>query len=114
VLAAAVLGAQPAVFAQARGADAGAPSTRPEVVITGTRETDAALTVKVEKALQDDPYLFVPHVDVVTENGVVRLEGIATDPADMRRALRLARRAAGGRRVVNAIELWVVSEDNDK
>jgi hypothetical protein len=37
-----------------------------------------------------------------------------TRAADLRQMLRLARRAAGGRRVVNRVELWVVSEDNDK
>jgi osmotically-inducible protein OsmY len=99
------VGARPAAFAQA---------TRADVVITATREADAELTAKVTQALQDDPYLFVPHIDVVTENGVVKLQGIATDPAELRHALRLARRAARGRRVVDAVELWVVSEDNDK
>lgn len=113
-MAAAALGARPTAFAQARGADSDAWGTRADVVVTATREADAALTAKVEKALQDDPYLFARHIDVVTENGVVKLQGIATDPADLRQALRLARRAAGGRRVVNEVELWVVSEDNDK
>jgi osmotically-inducible protein OsmY len=114
VLTAAGLGTRPAAFAQGRAVDAAAQTTRPDVLITATREEDAVITAKVEKALQDDPYLFAPHIDVVTENGVVRLQGIATDAADMRQALRLARRAAGGRRVINAIDLWVVSEDNDK
>jgi hypothetical protein len=33
---------------------------------------------------------------VVTENGVVRLEGIATEMSDITRAVMLARRAAEG------------------
>ncbi len=72
------------------------------------------LTAKVEKAIEEDRWVYVPHIEVVTVKGVVRLEGMARDPSELNRALMLARRAARGRRVVNAVELWVVSEDNDK
>jgi hypothetical protein len=48
-----------------------------EVVITARKEADTALTARVLKVLQDDP----------------------------QRALQLARRVAGRRRVVNEIEL---------
>jgi len=83
-------------------------------VVTATREADAALTAKVEKALENDPWVFTRHLDVVTENGIVRLEGIARDPSELNRALMLARRAARGRRVVNEVELMEETEDNDK
>jgi hypothetical protein len=76
-----------------------------EVVITARKEADAALTARVLQVLQDDPYVFADHIEVVTENGVVRLEGIALDVTDMYRAVDLARRIAGKRRVVNEIEL---------
>jgi osmotically-inducible protein OsmY len=89
-------------------------SQLPQVVVSARREADAVLTAKVEKALQDDPYVYVPHISVTTENGIVRLEGLATDVYELRRALMLARRVAGKRRVVDDVELWVVSEDNDK
>jgi osmotically-inducible protein OsmY len=68
---------------------------------------DTPLTAKVVQALRADPYLFADHMTVVTENGVVRLQGIALDISDLQRAVRLARRVAGRRRVVNEIELIV-------
>lgn len=108
----AALAVRSPTLAQAPAPQSGANVT-PEVVITATREADAVLTAKVEKALQDDPYVFTAHVAVVTENGVVKLEGIARDPSDLNRALMLARRAAGRRRVVNAVELMEDTEDND-
>jgi hypothetical protein len=86
---------------------------RPEVTVTASRETDAILTAKVEQALQDDRYLFSAHMSVVTENGIVRLQGIAIDVSDLRRALFLARRIAGRRRVVNELELISVAADHD-
>jgi osmotically-inducible protein OsmY len=89
-------------------------SKLPQVVVTARQQADAVLTAKVEKALNDDPYLFVPHISVTTENGIVRLEGVATDVYELRRALMLARHVAGKRRVVNDVDLWVVAEDNDK
>lgn len=80
---------------------------RPEVVVTGTRLTNEAVTAKVVQALRADPHVFADHMSVVTENGVVKLQGIAIDLWDLQQALRLARRVAGGRRVVNEIELMV-------
>jgi hypothetical protein len=96
-----VLGAPPPLPAQA---SPGATKLE-EVVITARKEADAALTVRVLKVLQDDPYVFADHIEVVTENGIVRLQGIALDYGDLQRTLLLARRVAGRRRVVNEIEV---------
>jgi hypothetical protein len=100
-LGAALLVGLPPLVAQAIPA----ASKLEEVVITARKEADAALTARVLQVLQDDPYVFADHIEVVTENGVVRLEGIALDVTDMYRAVDLARRIAGKRRVVNEIEL---------
>ena len=86
---------------------------RQEVTITASRQTDAVLTAKVERALHDDPYIFAAHMSVVTENGIVRLQGIALDVNDLRQALALARRIAGKRRVVNEIDLIPPDADHD-
>ncbi len=86
---------------------------RSEVTITASRQTDAALTAKVEQALHDDPYIFADHLSVVTENGVVRLKGVAVDLSDLRQALALARRIAGRRRVINEIDLIPEDADHD-
>jgi hypothetical protein len=101
MLGGAALGAPPLLLAQASFGGA----KLEEVVVTARKEADAILTAKVEQALKDDPYVFAAHMNVVTENGVVRLEGIALDVTDMYRAVDLARRIAGKRRVVNEIEL---------
>jgi hypothetical protein len=96
-----VLGAPPPLPAQA---SAGGTKLE-EVVITARKEADAALTARVLKVLQDDPYVFADHIEVVTENGIVRLQGIALDYGDLQRTLWLARRVAGRRRVVNEVEV---------
>jgi hypothetical protein len=96
-----VLGAPPLLLAQA-----GPGGTKlEEVVITARKEADAALTARVLKVLQDDPYVFADHIEVVTEKGIVRLQGIALDYGDLQRTLWLARRVAGRRRVVNEVEV---------
>jgi osmotically-inducible protein OsmY len=112
--------ASPAPFGQATPGQApleqpasSAHESHPEVVITGTRESDAVLVAKVEQALQKDPYLFVSHISVSAENGVLRVEGVVQDPFDMLQVLRLARRAAGKRRVINEIEFVDGGEDHD-
>jgi osmotically-inducible protein OsmY len=108
----AALSAWPAQ-AQAPAVERHAEPPREEVIITATRQSDAVLTAKVEQALKDDPYIFAEHMSVVTENGIVRLQGIALDVNDLRQALTLARRIAGRRRVVNEIELMPLGADHD-
>jgi osmotically-inducible protein OsmY len=86
---------------------------REEVTISAGRETDAVLAAKVEQALHDDPYIFADHMDVVAENGIVRLRGVAVDASDLRQALALARRIAGKRRVINEIDMIPEDADHD-
>jgi len=64
-------------------------------------------------ALNQDPYLFVGHITVTAENGVVRLTGFAIDRMDLLQAVHLARRIAGKRRVINEIERISGSPDHD-
>jgi len=108
----AALAVGPSASAQAPATPSHQPSP-PEVVVSASRLADEALTAKVVQVLKDDPYVFAGHISVVTENGVVRLEGIATDAHDLHRTLFLARRVAGKRRVINAIELIAVDSPMD-
>jgi glutathione S-transferase len=111
VLGVAALVASPALRSQA--APEPAEKLPLEIVISAERERDAALAAKVEQALQNDPYLFTDHISVSAEHGVVRLEGFVTDPFEMRQLLRIARRAAGKRRVINEIEFVDPGVDHD-
>jgi osmotically-inducible protein OsmY len=86
---------------------------QPEVVISATRESDAALVAKVEQAMENDPYLFVSHISVSADKGVVRIEGVVQDPFDMLQIVRMARRIAGRRRVINEIEVAMGGVDHD-
>ena len=105
--------AGPSATAQATATPSGHEASSPEVVVSATRLEDEALTAKVVQGLQEDPYIFAGHITVETENGVVRLQGIATDASDLHRTLRLARRIAGKRRVINEIELIAVDSPMD-
>jgi osmotically-inducible protein OsmY len=124
----AVLAGRPTVQAQtptarSDGASATAPTpaaaaqadepVRAEVVIRATREADDAVTAKVVERLEDDPLIFANHIDVVTVNGTVYLRGVSEDLSDIHRAVLLARRVAGGRRVVNRIEFIPADDDHD-
>jgi osmotically-inducible protein OsmY len=118
LLAAATLGVAALVassdtLAQANSAAASRSDSGPEVVVTATREADARLAAKVAQALDSDPYLFTGHISVSAEGGIVRVEGMVEDPSDMLQILRLARRIAGKRRVINEIEVTTGSVDHD-
>jgi osmotically-inducible protein OsmY len=105
--------AAPAALAQTPATAPPRSDARPEVVIIGTREADAILAAKVEQALEKDPFLYVRHMSVTAEKGVVRVEGYVEDANDMMQVLRLARRVAGKRRVINEIEVVTGSIDHD-
>jgi osmotically-inducible protein OsmY len=113
-LGATVLAVRPPALGQAPPeGQASGEAPRQEVIITATRERDAVLTAKVEQAFQDDPYLWAGHIEIVSRNGIVRLQGIAYDMDEIRRALTLARRVAGRRLVVDEIELILPGDDGD-
>lgn len=79
------------------------------IVVTGKRlpdpVADMELVERVEAVLHDDPYLYDGHITIRVKNGVAILEGLVFDELDVRRALRLARRTAGVKRVVNRLEI---------
>jgi osmotically-inducible protein OsmY len=107
-LGAAVLAGRPPALAQApQSEEPGTP--RQEVVVTA--QADAAVTAKVVQVLENDRFVDSSHITVETRNGVVILRGIVMDLGDLNRMLRLARRVAGKRRIVNRIDL--IPEDLD-
>ena len=78
-----------------------------------SRQADAELAAKVAAALQQNPYIFTDHVTVTAVNGIVKVGGVVRDLPDLYAILRLARRLAGTRRVVNEIDYQPVDEDRD-
>jgi len=113
VLGVAALAARPPAAAQAPSTPSRQEASPEEVIVSATRLADEVLTAKVVQVLKDDPYIFADHISVGTENGIVRLQGVATDANDLRRAWFLARRAAGKRRVLNEVEFIAQNTDLD-
>ena len=63
------------------------------------------LRERVEAALHAEPYLYDRHVDVTVEGGAVVLRGVVFSDWDLQDALRVARRVAGNRPVVDNLSL---------
>jgi osmotically-inducible protein OsmY len=61
--------------------------------------TDEDLRKRVEAALHSDPYFYDAHVTVSVEKGDVLLSGLVSSEWDLLDAMRIARKAAGNRRV---------------
>jgi osmotically-inducible protein OsmY len=98
-----LLGRLGSAVAQARPNVANEPAKTSlgEVVVTASRHlSDEQTTEQVEKALADDPFVYAEHVTVTTRNGRVVCEGIVGDVWDLRRVLRICRRASGSKHVV--------------
>ena len=71
---------------------------------------DEAVKINVEAALRSDPFFYDEHVTVTMKNGIVTLTGIVFDDWDLRAAIRIARRIAGVKRVVNDLEIRLGGE----
>ncbi len=66
---------------------------------------DAEVKARVETAMHNDPYFLDEHVTVTVKNGVVILEGIVSDPWDLRDATRIARKIPDVKSVFNNLDL---------
>jgi osmotically-inducible protein OsmY len=69
--------------------------------------TDQQLQDKVENALRSDPYFYAAHVNVSVKNGSVVLQGFVFSDWDLRDAIRIATKAAGGGRVIDSLTIEV-------
>jgi BON domain len=81
------------------------------MVIPTTQEhisaADQQLKNRVENALRSDPYFYSEHVNVSVKNGSVVLEGFVFSDWDLRDAIRIATKAAGGGRVIDNLTIEV-------
>jgi osmotically-inducible protein OsmY len=68
---------------------------------------DQQLKEDVESALSSDPYFYGAHVITTVEHGSVVLRGFVFSDWDLRDAIRIATKAAGGRRVVDDLSIEV-------
>jgi osmotically-inducible protein OsmY len=66
---------------------------------------DEAVRQRVVLSLQEAPYFYDGHVDVSVERGAVVLRGFVFSDWDLRDALRISARAAGGRRVIDNLSI---------
>lgn len=63
------------------------------------------LSERVRAALHAEPYFYDRHVDVTVEGDAVVLRGIVFSDWELQDALRVARKAAGNRPVVDNLSL---------
>jgi osmotically-inducible protein OsmY len=68
---------------------------------------DQQLKDAVDNALSSDPYFYGAHVITSVEHGNVVLRGFVFSDWDLRDAIRIATKAAGGRRVVDDLSIEV-------
>jgi hypothetical protein len=99
-------------WATAAGAEsATAPPTKilDPILVTAKKRPDPVADEKlielVEVALHTDPFFYDGHVTVRVKNGVATLSGKVFDDWDMRQAMRIGKRIAGVKRVINDLEI---------
>ena len=84
-------------YTPARAQDEGPPQA--------AGDSGAELAQRVKAALRADRDISDKHIDVSVEKGKIVLRGFVSDDADRRKALRIARDAADGQKIVDDIEL---------
>jgi osmotically-inducible protein OsmY len=73
--------------------------------MTNESPTNQQLAQRVAAALHADPYFPDEHVTVSVENGAVVLRGFVFGDWDLERAIRIARKAAGNKLVVDDLSI---------
>jgi osmotically-inducible protein OsmY len=68
-------------------------------------DSNEMLARQIRAALRADRYLDDGHINVSVENGVVTLRGLVFDEWDLRSAMRIARKAAGDRLVIDSLSI---------
>ena len=68
---------------------------------------DIQLQAAVTSALESDPYFYAAHVTVSVKNSIVVLHGFVFSDWDLRDAIRIASKAADGKRVVDDLAIEV-------
>lgn len=71
--------------------------------------SDADLAARVKAALHADTYVNDTHIDVLIENGNVVLTGLVEDNRALLDALQIAKEAADGRKVIDALSIMKTS-----
>jgi osmotically-inducible protein OsmY len=98
-----------ACSAGAQNVPAAAVERLEPIVVTAKKRSDPAVEEKVRKqvetALRSDSFFYDGHVTVTIKDGVVTLQGMVFDDWDLRQALRISKRIAGVRRVINDLEI---------
>jgi osmotically-inducible protein OsmY len=69
--------------------------------------TDEECRKRVEDALREDRYFYGAHVTVTVKKGAMVMQGFVFSDWDLRDAIRIATKAAGGRRVVDDLSIEV-------
>ena len=72
---------------------------------TGAYLDDSVITTKVKSAILNEPTLSVTDISVETNGNVVRLSGALDSPAEINKAVALARSVPGVASVKNDLQL---------
>jgi osmotically-inducible protein OsmY len=98
-----------AMQASAQEVAAPASNQSASVAISSTqgagRISDEKLRKRVKDALHSDAYFYDEHVMVSVESGAVVLRGFVSSEWDLRDAVRIARKAAADRRVIDNLSI---------
>lgn len=80
-------------------------STTPADLTKADKASDDAVAARVKVALLQDPYLYVEHINVIANRGVVRLSGVVAEAEDIGKAVHIAKSVAGVKSVINDMQL---------
>lgn len=76
-------------------------ASKPKQEGTGEYFDDTVITTKVKTAILQEPSLKSAEINVETFKGVVQLSGFVKSPADINKAVEVARRVEGVKSVKN-------------